>query len=97
MNNETESQLDEEGEVVVFKPYTTTQEKRFIDRIGTGFWYMFPNNSRKNKPVTRLVLLKRYMAALRKRLYFDDINEQVAMQYLHEAILKEQRILSNIK
>jgi len=92
MNDEIETEeIDLET-----KPYTTIAEKKFIDRIGTGFWYTFPNNSKKNRPVTRLELLKRYMAAIKKRFNFNDINEQVAMQYLHEAILKEKRIINNI-
>lgn len=67
------------------KPYTTQAEIEFIDGIGRGKWAVQEKH-------TRLELLEGYMVGLRKRLNFDDINEEVAIQHCHEAILEEKRI-----
>ena len=74
-------------------PYSTNSEKEFIDGIGKGEW----SKHKIMKKYTRLKLLNKYMNVLMRRHDFGEINEQVAIQCLHEAILKEKALqLKNI-
>lgn len=72
--------------------HTLAQEREFINSIGTGEYFDW-SNTKHNRGITRLELLKCYKSALQKRTAWDGIDSNAVINYLSDVIRKEKRIV----